>query len=165
MNSTLDSEAVENLGSYLLQTVPLPSALSKMHTSHEFGYVTFAWYGREFLVNKSKKVFELRGQRVFVTGFSMLMEMVVNGAGTNKNRVKQIIQELITAEELIVGKHQLESGLQELDLAKRRLRELVPARRGQKTESSGSRLSTQSLRSLTTEEATRLLRSRLEKAA
>ena len=125
MNATLDAESVENLGSFLRQAVPQPKAIHKLRVNHDFGYVTFAWYGREFLVNRLKQVFELRGQKLFVTALSMLMQKVVHGASTNQDRVSQIIHELTHAEELIVTKHRVHSGLQEIDEAKRRLRELV----------------------------------------
>lgn len=124
MNATLEAESVEDLGSFLQRSVPQPKAMSRLKVNHDFGYATFAWYGREFLVNKSKQVFELRGQKLFVTALSMLMQKVINGASANQNRVSQIIHELSHAEELIINKHRVHSGLQEIDEAKRRLREL-----------------------------------------
>ena len=128
MNTTLETESVENLRSTLQQVVPLPKAITRLQANDDFGYITFGWYGREFLVNKSKQVFELKERKVFVTGLSMLMQTVLNGAGAPKNYVKRIISELTEVEELITTKHRVELGLNQLDLAKKRIRQLVRTR-------------------------------------
>lgn len=119
-------EPGENLISFLRQAIPNPGAISKLNFNQAAGYVTFSWFGREFLVNKSKQVFELKGQKIFITGYSMLMQSALSGPESIQNRVKRIMEALAEVEDLIRMKHRVETGLTQLNMVKRRILELVP---------------------------------------
>jgi hypothetical protein len=118
-------ESLDELAQYVRQNIPQSRAISHLTTNEEAEVVTFRWHGREFLVKKSFEVLELRGKRVYITGASTLLQVVLMKRNSNEKIVEGLISALQEAEDLVASRHRVEAGMKLLQLVKGNLTKLA----------------------------------------
>lgn len=118
-------ESLEQLAQYIRQTVPQPKAILNLNVKEKLGVVTFVWHAREFVVKKSLEVLELKGQNLYVTGATMLMQSALMTAGKSETVIESVVDAIRQAEDLIKDDQQKDSGLRLLGTVKATLRKLV----------------------------------------
>ncbi len=94
----------------------------KAHESH--GFVSFRWYDRDFVVKKSMEVFEVKGQNLFVTGGSILLQAVLAKADNDTKIVETIVSSIRQVEDLIADDDQRDSGFKLLGTVRDTLKRL-----------------------------------------
>ena len=99
-----------------------PLALLKVHEQH--GFVSFRWHERDFVVKRSMESFELKGQNLFVTGASMLMQAVLKRAEIDSVAIESIVSSIRAAEGLIGDEKERSAGIKLLANIKAALRRL-----------------------------------------
>jgi len=92
-------QTLDELVQYLRRTVPQAKLIKHMLPDEKAGVVTFEWQSRRFAVRKSLEVFEVKGNRIFVTGASGLMQAAL----TTKNRNQSVINAVIETLEQVEG--------------------------------------------------------------
>jgi hypothetical protein len=120
-------ETLDQLTQHIRQNVPQPKAIVNLHLQEKTGVVTFVWHAREFVVKRSLEVLELKGQNLYVTGATMLMQSALRSAGKSEVVLESLMDAIRHAEELIKDKDekQKESGLALLVSVKATLRKQV----------------------------------------
>ena len=103
-----------------------PLALLKVHESH--GFVSFRWHERDFVVKRSMESFELKGQNLFVTGASMLLQAVLKKAESDSVTIESLVSSIRAAESLIADEKDRSAGFKLLANIKAALRRLASPR-------------------------------------
>ena len=116
---------LEELTRYVLQTVPQAKAISHMRPILEADAVTFRWQGRDFVVRRSLEALEMKGKNLYVTGASMLMQLVLTNKSRNEKVLETIVSTLAESEDAISTKHRPDDGLRLLEIAKASLARLA----------------------------------------
>jgi hypothetical protein len=65
---------LEELVQYIRETLPQSKMITHLRLNEPAGVVTFSWQGRDFAVKKSLEVLEMKGNNLYVTGATMLMQ-------------------------------------------------------------------------------------------
>ena len=86
MNMTLDE-----LVPYLRKNVPQSKAIKNLVADQKAGVVTFEWQARRFAVRTSLETFEMKQTRLFVTGASGLLQVIL----ASKTRHQTVVGELV----------------------------------------------------------------------
>jgi hypothetical protein len=118
-------ESLDELVQYIRGAIPQPKKISHMQRKEEAQVVTFHWQGREFLVKKSLEVLELKGKALYLTGASMLLQMVLMKRSRNEKVIEGILTVLKEAEEMIASQHRSETGVKLLAVVKGSLAKLA----------------------------------------
>jgi hypothetical protein len=103
---------LEELISQIRRAVPQSDSIRDFKTDGLGQYVRFIWNGREFLVKRNFEAFELKNNNLFITGASMLIQAVLSSREKHHRVLEACIDVLTEAEEVIVKRQRLESGLQ-----------------------------------------------------
>lgn len=117
----------DELAQYIRQNLPQPKSITNLQLKEKSGVVTFQWHGREFAIKKSLEVLEIKGQGLFITGASMLMQSALTKVGKDERLLDSMIDALQEAETLINDQPQRESGLKLLETVKATLRKMATA--------------------------------------
>jgi hypothetical protein len=120
-------ETLEQLTQYIRQNLPQPKAIMNLRVQEKTGVVMFVWNAQEFVVKKTLEVFELKGQNLFVTGATMLMQSALRTVTRSETVIGTVLDALREAEELVKDEKQKESGLKLLESVKSTLRKQVMA--------------------------------------
>ncbi len=118
-------ETLDQLAQYVRQTVPQPKAILNLNMKEQLDAVTFVWHAREFMVKKALEVLELKGQNLYVTGATRLMQSALMTTGRSEIVLEGVLDSIRQAENLIEDDQQKESGLKLLETIKSTLRKLV----------------------------------------
>lgn len=119
------SLTLEELAKHIIQTFPSPRAITHLEQKPTWEAITFHWQGRRFVVRTSLQVLEMRGNRVFITGASMLAQSVLVTKTKQTNVLDSVVKTLHEAEELLVNRLRMESGLKLLTIVKASLAKLL----------------------------------------
>lgn len=92
-------QTLDELVQYVRRTVPQPKLIKHMIPDEKAGVVIFEWQSRKFAVRKSLEVFEVKNNRIFVTGASGLMQAAL----TTKNRNQSVINTIIETLQQVEG--------------------------------------------------------------
>lgn len=117
-------DTCERLIAHVRENLTPSSAITglKVHETH--GFVSFRWYERDFVVKKSIEVFEVKGQNLFVTGASILLQAVLTKAEFDAKTVETIVSSIRRVEELIGDDDQRDSGFKLLGTVRDTLKKL-----------------------------------------
>jgi hypothetical protein len=91
---------LQQVADYVRSTIPMPGAIMQMRASESAGGVTFFWQGIEFFVRESLQVFELRGNTLFITGLSSLLQTVLSRRKLDDHKFNGFVSQLSEAEAL-----------------------------------------------------------------
>ena len=120
---------LEELATHIVQTFPSPRAITHLEQKPNWEAITFHWQGRRFVVRTSLQVLEMRRDRVFITGASMLAQSVLVTKTKQANVLESVVKTLREAEELIGNPLRVETGLKLLTAVKSSLRKLIESKR------------------------------------
>ncbi len=118
-------ESLEQLTQYIRETVPQSKTITHLKPVPEADAISFHWQGREFVVKRTLEVLELKGKQVFLTGASMLMQIVLTHRNRNERTIEGIVAALRESEDLIANKTRSQAGMQLLKAAKATLAKLA----------------------------------------
>lgn len=118
-------ETCERLSQYVRHNLGSPKAIALMKVNEQYGFVSFRWYDRDFVVKRTLEVFEVKGQNLLITGASMLLQMILTKAETEGNVVEGIVNSIHQAQDLIADDRQRDSGFKLLGTVKTTLRKLA----------------------------------------
>jgi hypothetical protein len=92
---------LNQLVDHIRKTMPFPKALMNLQMKEQIGGVVFYWQGVEFLVKISLQAFEVRGNNLYITGLSTLLQLVLVRGGQEEQRIQSMLDALSNAEELV----------------------------------------------------------------
>ena len=118
-------ENLEELTQYIRETIPQPKSILHLRHMTEADAVSFAWNGREFVVKNSLQALEIKNDKLFITGASMLMQLALMKRNKNEKVLGAVVENLRHAEEYINNPLRREQGLTLLGTVKASLKRLV----------------------------------------
>ena len=121
-------QTLVELTQYVRETVPQSKTISHLRSMADADLVAFHWQGRDFAVKKSLEVLEMKGTTLYITGASMLMQLVLTNQNRNEKVLENIVSILAESEEAIGTKHQTDTGLKLIEIAKGSLATLAGKR-------------------------------------
>ncbi len=119
-------QSLEELTQYIRETLPQPKSILHMRPMAEAEAVSFAWNGREFVVKNSLQALEIKNDKLFVTGASMLMQLALLRRNVNEKVLGAVVESIRQAEELLNNPLHRDRGLTMLGTVKTTLKRLVP---------------------------------------
>jgi hypothetical protein len=114
-----------NLVAHIRETLPDPKAILNVKVLERLGAVTFYWHGVEFLVKPSFEVMELRGNNIYITGLSSLLQLILSRKNHNGRIVENMLARINQVEELIQSKEETESAVRVLGSVKQTLTRML----------------------------------------
>jgi hypothetical protein len=115
---------LEELAQYIRQTLPQAKSITRLQINEQARIVTFTWHAREFIVKPTYEVLELKGNNLFITGASMLIQAAFTKKDKNEKVLTAIGETLLQVEEM-ASKHQTERALTLLETVKQTLQRLI----------------------------------------
>ena len=97
---------LDDLVPYLRKNVPQPKAIKHMVADQKAKIVKFEWQGRHFVVRTSLQTFELKQTRLFVTGASGLLQLILTTKTSQQTVVSDLVEKLDEAMNLLKGDEQ-----------------------------------------------------------
>jgi hypothetical protein len=116
---------LDELVNYLQQTLPQAKSIANLKIDERVGIITFAWNGHSFAIKKTLETFELKAEKVFLTGASILMQSALMKRSKNEKVIESVIDAIQQAEDLIMSKQEQENGLKLLGAVKGTLNKLA----------------------------------------
>jgi hypothetical protein len=107
-------QMLHELANYIRSTLPLPQAILQLRINERANGVTFIWEGVEFFVSTSLKALELRGNTLYMTGLSILLESVLADRKDFARRCNQILDQLSEAETMLRSEPYSRAGAESL---------------------------------------------------
>lgn len=121
----MPSQQLEELAQYIRATLPQPRTILDLQIKDPPGVVNFNWQGRDFMVKPPYEVLEVKGEKLFITGASTLMQLVLMKKNRNEKVVEAVLGTLAQAEDLIGNPLNREKGLALLGSVKQTLQKLI----------------------------------------
>ena len=121
-------ESCEKLSQYVRRNLGSFNAIAFMKVHEQQDAVSFRWYEKDFVVKKSLEAFEVKGQKLFVTGASILMQAVLDRADADSQSVEAIVSSIRAAEDMIADEQQRNSGFKLLANIRATLKRMANSR-------------------------------------
>jgi hypothetical protein len=118
-------QTLDELAQYIRQNLPQPKSITNLQLKENAGMVTFHWQVREFVVKRSLEVLEIKGQNIFITGASMLMQSALMKADKNEKIIDSLVDALRQAEDLLTDQRERDSGLKLIGTVISTLKKLI----------------------------------------
>ena len=118
-------ESLEELAQYVQQAVPQPRALTELRANEKNSYVSFQWHSTQFVIKKSLEVFELKGQSLFVSGASILMQAAFMKREHNARVITALLDSMRQIQTLVANGEDVALGLKLLAGVKQSIQKLV----------------------------------------
>jgi hypothetical protein len=128
-------ETLDDLVSYIRGNLPRSIKLEELRADTEMDAVHFRWEKREYIIKKSLAVFEVKYQKIFVTGYSLLLQSALTAEVKNEKVLGAVVETLQQAERLIGDERKGKAGLDLIRVVKRTLIRLCGQRRPKKPKS------------------------------
>jgi hypothetical protein len=122
---TQTENQLNDLTAHIKLALPDPKAILNLKILDSLGVVTFYWHGVEFLVKPSMQVLELRGNNVYITGLSTLIQLVLARRSQNAKIVESVLTRINEVEEIIQSKERTESAVRVLGSVKEALTRML----------------------------------------
>jgi hypothetical protein len=116
------------LANYVRKTLPYPKTILNLQLKEQFGGVVFIWQGAEFLVKLTFQVLEVRGNNLYITGLSTLLQAVLVRGGQEEQRFDSYVSTLNDVEDLIRTKSQPNRAAEKLRSVRESLFKMVGPR-------------------------------------
>jgi len=118
---------LEELAAFVRKTMPSPNEISRLEKNEPAGVITFTWHNTRLVVQPSLQVFELKGQQLFITGSSHLVQTILAGENVRGEKMEAVLTTLDEASDFLrAGKN--DTGLALLKTVKSVLTKLSGAR-------------------------------------
>jgi hypothetical protein len=118
-------QSLPELADYIRKNLPYPKAILNLRVQDQAGGVVFIWQGVEFLVKLTLQAFEIRGNSIYVTGLSMLLQSALLRGDQDEQRLTNVLNALGDAEDLIRTKSQPTEGVRRLKAVREHLMHMV----------------------------------------
>ena len=118
-------ETLEQLAHYVQRSIPEPRALAAITPHERNDYVSFRWHSTQFVIKKTLQVFEVKGQCLFVTGSSMLMQSAFIKIEHTERILSTIVDCMRQVQTLVGNGDDVALGLKLLSGIKHSLRKLA----------------------------------------
>ena len=89
MDITLDE-----LAPYIRKNLPQSKSIKHLVVDDKAKIVIFEWQSRRFAVKPTLQTFELKGNRLFITGASSLLQMILATKTRNQTIIGEIVETL-----------------------------------------------------------------------
>lgn len=119
---------LDDLARYIRATIPYSQNILQLKPNPRAGGVTFIWLGTEYFVKPSLHTLEIRGNSLYITGLSTLLQAVLMSADQSGKKVEAVLEVLSQAEDLIRIDNQPRAGAQLLGSVRQTLERMVPGR-------------------------------------
>lgn len=119
------ARTLDELTQYIRETLPQSKAILNLHPLGDAGTVSFGWHGREFVINPSLQTVEIKHDRLYITGASMLMQLALIKRNRGDKLLAVVVENLRESEEMISNPLNREKGLLLLGTVKAGLKQLV----------------------------------------
>jgi hypothetical protein len=119
---------LDELAQYIRKTIPNPKAILNLQPKNAMGAVTFYWHGVEFLVKPTLQVMEIRGNNLYITGLSTLLQVVLLRSNQDEKGIESALASINEAEDLIRVKNQPKAGAKLLQVAVDTLKRVIGKR-------------------------------------
>jgi hypothetical protein len=116
---------LQDLPGYIRATLPYPQAILQLRVNSSAGGVTFIWHGVEFFVKPSFQVLELRGNSLFLTGLSTLLQSVLMSSDQRGRRMEAALEIVTHAEDQVRVQSQPRAAAQTLAEARKLLEKVL----------------------------------------
>lgn len=106
--------------------------LSGLKTNMTANVVTFTWHKRHFVAKPNLEVFELIGEKLYITGSSLLISRILSGNNRRESTLGAVLDTMKQAEDFIIRgtPSDVKSGLGLLAAVKKILENMrLPARK------------------------------------
>jgi hypothetical protein len=117
---------LDELEQYLLNSLPQPKSIQQLRKNSQAGFLDFKWNGHHFAVKPSLEAFEIKDQRLFITGASRLVQAALSVRTSNEQTIKAVMHTLEQAEDAM--KLRPEEGLSLLGSVKGVLNRMMKGR-------------------------------------
>ena len=111
------------LTAYVRKTLPQSNTVANFKANDQANVIEFAWQSRNFVVKTTLEVMEMKGNNLFITGASMLMQAAFMKRSSNEKIVEAIVNTLQQAEDVV--RRDRERGLALLQSVKQTLSRLA----------------------------------------
>lgn len=92
------THTLEELVQYVRRTIPQSKAIKHLTADDKAQVITFEWQSRRFAVRTSLQTFEMKGQRLFITGASGLLENLFTSKAKNNAVLTEVNETLLQVE-------------------------------------------------------------------
>ncbi|TXT22176.1 MAG: hypothetical protein FD138_3664 [Planctomycetota bacterium] len=111
------------LTDYVRKTLPQSNTIANFRSNDKANVIEFAWQSRNFIVKTTLEVMEMKGNNLFITGASMLMQAAFMKRSSNEKVVEAIVNTLQQIEDVV--RRDRERGLALLQSVKQTLGRLA----------------------------------------
>ena len=94
---------LDELVPYIRKNVPQSKAIKHMIADEKARIVRFDWQGRHFVVRTTLQTFELKQTRLFMTGASTLLQLLLLTKTSQQSIVSELVEKLDEATNLLKG--------------------------------------------------------------
>lgn len=113
------------LANHIREALPDSKSIVNLKVQSQLGVVTFYWHGVEFLVKPNLQVLELRGNNVYITGLSTLLQLILARRTQHERIVESVLARINQVEDMIQSKEQAASAVRVLGSVKDTLLKMV----------------------------------------
>jgi hypothetical protein len=118
-----EATTLQDLVQYIREALPQSKMMTHLKLNEPAGLVTFTWQGREFAVKKSFEVLEMKGNNLYVTGATMLMQSAFMKKDKYGKVLDAVIETLQRVEEM--AKNNPDNAISLLSSVKQTLKRLT----------------------------------------
>ncbi len=118
-------ENLADLARYIRENLPRSIKLEELRVDESADAVLFRWEKREYIVKRYLKVFEVKYNRIYITGYSLLVQSALTAEFRNEKVIEAVMETINQAQNLINEKNKTKSGLELLKAIKATLVKLT----------------------------------------
>lgn len=91
---------------YIYTVMPQAKAIQYLQRNTKAGFVDFKWNGHHFAVRPTLQAFEIKDQRLFITGASMLVQAALSRRTSSDQTIGALVDTLEKAEDMMKSRPQ-----------------------------------------------------------
>jgi hypothetical protein len=110
--------SLDELVAQLYGSVPKPELLCEIDRQPALDGVTFKWFSTRFFAKPSLEVFEIRGQKLYITPSSVLLQTVISAARLKREALNKILVQLQDTENVLLNGRQINAAAKALQSAR-----------------------------------------------
>jgi hypothetical protein len=97
-------QTLDELEQYLRMVMPQWKAVQQFKKNPQSGFIDFKWNGHHFAVKPTLESFEIKDNRLFLTGGSLLLQSALVSRTGNEAKIVAIVDTLNKAEDVIISR-------------------------------------------------------------
>lgn len=120
-------QSLDELEQYLQVVMPQWKSVQHLRKNVQAGFIDFKWNGHHFAVRPTLEAFEVKDNKLFITGGSLLLTTALATRTGNESKIAAIADTIFKAEELMRAR--TEEGLSLIASVKRTIQNMIDGRR------------------------------------